>query len=257
MVRNPILVRVLLVTWVTILGSPLTAAPDIDVVLATGEIRLFSGSGRKLPEGQKVSQLRRGDLVWTGKDGRMAYWIGGHTLVEAVPGTFFGVMPQTVEGKSPRRKVDVVCVFLGSVKAGSNWKKVPSDTQIRVMGPKGMRGTNAGPVVITVPLPQMEKTGGKDPVLAINLPKALAGVSKPLPFSEALWGVAAPASKGSTASTASKTAKPAAKTAATAASPPAASTSGSRGGSIDDIVAEARRKAEQVKERRKKKDRGR
>lgn len=245
---------VLLVTFLAT-AAPLAAAPDIDVVLASGEVRLFAGGGRKVPEGQKVSTLRRGDLVWTGKDGRFAFWIGGHTLVEATPGTFFGVMPQTVGG-TPRRRVDVVCVFLGSVKAGSNWKKVPSDTQIRIMGPKGMRGTNAGPVVINVPLPTMQKTNGKDPVLAINLPKALEGVSKPLPYSEGLWGVASPAAPKTAkapakATTSSKTSKPATSDAS------ATSSGSSRGGSIDDIVADAKRKAEEARARRKAREKGR
>jgi len=80
--------------------------------------------------------VRPGQVMWTGRAGRVQLLVGGHTLVRAMPRTLFAMRTAEAKGgkgKSNPRKNELVLLLDGAVEALTDARYLPSDTQVAVV----------------------------------------------------------------------------------------------------------------------------
>lgn len=182
-------------TWITrlltvalgLLPGVLAGAPSshLETIYAEGKVDVFAQPTRKDTQklGPKSGRraIARGDIVASGPGGRVAVGIGGHTVVKASPDSVFSVLPASVEARTGRR-VEVIFVFLGEVKATTNWSRAPKGLRVKISSENQSYSTDLGAVSLRAVAPGGEGVTG----FKVNLEKALELSAKALPFTEPL-----------------------------------------------------------------------
>ena len=111
--------------------------PDQAAKLAekSGTIRVSLNDVVKTPL-KAGDVVKPGQVMWTGRAGRVQLLVGGHTLVRATPRTLFTVRTLAVKGgkgKPNPRKNELILLLDGAVEALTDARYLPSDTQVAVV----------------------------------------------------------------------------------------------------------------------------